>query len=144
MGIPRAGLSGATALLVVLTACGGSTPQTASETVGDEVQVSEPDLDPLRQTGPSSYSVVIYSAQGIFDPDEIRIPVGSQVTFRLESQEEMIHGLSIEGTSVEIASSPPSYAKATYTFTEPGEYPFVCHIYCGGGHDIMRGKVVVE
>lgn len=121
-------------LVVLLTSCGpsGSSPS------------PDPDAPGLHRTGPDRFTAIIYSTQGVYDPDEITVPAGSEVTFRLITDDEMIHGLAIEGTDVEISTSPPEDAEATHTFDQPGEYPFVCHIYCGGGHDIMRGKVVVE
>lgn len=134
----------AAAALLILAACGGSDPGSSGEAGQVAEQASAVTQDGVRKTGPNSYSVVVYSTQGLFDPDEIRVPEGSTVTFRLKSDDEMVHGLQIEGTDVAILSSPPDDSEATYTFSEPGDYPFVCQIYCGGGHDIMRGKVIVE
>lgn len=131
-------------LLLLAAACGQSDSSPPPESTTAEKPTPDPDAPGLHRTGPDRYRAVVYSTQGIYDPDEIRVPVGSKVTFRLVSDDEMIHGLAIEGTDVEISSSPPEDAEAIHTFAEPGEYPFVCHIYCGGGHDIMRGKVVVE
>lgn len=131
-------------LLFLAAACGQSDSSPAPESKTAEEPAPDPDAPGLHRTGSDRYRAVVYSTQGIYDPDEIRVPVGSEVTFRLVSDDEMIHGLAIEGTGVEISSSPLEEAEAIHTFAEPGEYPFVCHIYCGGGHDIMRGKVVVE
>jgi len=143
-GIRRLRALSVSAALLILAACGGSDPGSSGEAGQVAEQASDVTQDGVRKTGPNRYSVVVYSTQGIFDPDEIRVPEGSTVTFRLKSDDEMVHGLQIEGADVAILSSPPDDSEATYTFTEPGEYPFVCQIYCGGGHDIMRGKVIVE
>ena len=127
-GIRRLRTLSVSAALLVLVGCGGSEPGPSGETGRVAEQASDVTQDGVRKTGPNSYLVVVYSTQGIFDPDEIRIPVGSTVTFRLNSDDEMVHGLQIEGTDVAILSSPPEDSEATYTFTEPGEYPFVCQI----------------
>ncbi len=31
----------------------------------------------------------------------------------------------------------------TYTFTEVGEFTFVCNVFCGDGHRGMKGKIIV-
>jgi cytochrome c oxidase subunit 2 len=39
---------------------------------------------------------------------------------------------------------PGQIARVTARFPQAGEYPFVCHEYCGIAHHIMAGKVIVE
>jgi cytochrome c oxidase subunit 2 len=39
---------------------------------------------------------------------------------------------------------PGLVSSATATFSQPGEYLFVCHEYCGLAHHAMTGKVIVE
>lgn len=137
-------LAAAVPLVVLLASCGQSGPSPSPDSAEAEEPAPDPDAPGVHRTGPDRFTAIIYSTQGVYDPDEITVPAGSEVTFRLITDDEMIHGLAIEGTDVEISTSPPEDAEATHTFDQPGEYPFVCHIYCGGGHDIMRGKVVVE
>ena len=76
-------------------------------------------------------------------PNEIRIPKGSTVTFYLHSQ-DVIHGIKIKDTTVSLMVIPGQVGRATYTFDEPGEYLFLCHEYCGLGHHVMSGKIIVE
>lgn len=97
----------------------------------------------MRELGPGRYEVNIVARMWGFDPNEIRIPRGSTVTFYLQSQ-DVIHGLKIKDTTVSLMVIPGQVGKATYTFEEPGEYLFVCHEYCGMGHHVMSGKVIVE
>lgn len=131
-------------LLALVPACGRSDSAPTPGAGGTGEPAPDPDAPGLHETGPGRYTAVVYSAQGIYDPDEIRVPVGAEVTFRLITDDEMVHGFTIEGTDVELLTAPPEDAVATHTFTDAGEYPFWCQIYCGGGHDIMRGRVIVE
>ena len=32
----------------------------------------------------------------------------------------------------------------SYRFDEPGEYLLICHEYCGLGHHMMYGRIIVE
>ena len=38
---------------------------------------------------------------------------------------------------------PGQVSKLTYTFDEVGEFPYICHEYCGTGHAAMFGTVKV-
>ena len=78
-----------------------------------------------------------------FTPNEIRIPAGSEVTF-LATSVDVIHGIHIEGTRVNMMLIPGQIARNTYRFEEPGEHLMVCHEYCGAGHHLMYGRVIVE
>jgi cytochrome c oxidase subunit 2 len=39
---------------------------------------------------------------------------------------------------------PGQIAHVEARFDTPGEYPMLCHEYCGIAHHTMAGKVVVE
>ena len=56
------------------------------------------------------------------------------------------HGASINvGFAGHIMRRPArTMAEMTMTFTEPGEYLVYCTVYCGLGHDMMKGKIIVE
>jgi cytochrome c oxidase subunit 2 len=95
------------------------------------------------QRGAGSYEVVMVGQTWSFRPNEIRVPVGSQVTFTTTSQ-DVIHGLRIEKTNVNIMLIPGQVGRASAHFTQPGEYLLVCHEYCGLAHHTMFGKVIVE
>jgi cytochrome c oxidase subunit 2 len=54
------------------------------------------------------------------------------------------HGFAIANTDIILELFHNQVARARYTFTQPGEYLFVCSAYCGAGHATMTGKVIVE
>lgn len=97
----------------------------------------------VRQTGERTYEAVILGQAWQFVPNEIRVPVGAEVTF-LATSVDVIHGFEIAGTRMNMMLIPGQVSRNTYTFREPGEHLIICHEYCGAGHHFMSGKVVVE
>ena len=96
----------------------------------------------LRELSPGKYEVYILAQVWRFDPNEITVPAGSTVTFYVTSR-DLQHGFKIQDTNVNMMVIPGQVSKLTATFDKPGEYNFICHEYCGTGHAIMFGKVVV-
>jgi cytochrome c oxidase subunit 2 len=112
----------------------------------DPMQVeSTPPFDApgLRATGPESYEAVIIARAWQFEPREIRVPAGSEVSFTVTSS-DVIHGLSIEGTRINMMVLPGQIARTTYRFEEPGRHLMLCHEFCGVNHHTMFGEVIVE
>jgi cytochrome c oxidase subunit 2 len=97
----------------------------------------------VRRTGEHTYEAVILGQVWQFIPNEIRVPAGAEVTFTATSV-DVIHGLEIQGTTLNLMLIPGQISRNTYTFREPGEHLMICHEYCGVGHQLMYGKVVVE
>ena len=119
-------------------------PSRAGEIAPDAVQRTPPFDEPgVRQVGPGRYEAVVLARAWGFTPAEIRVPVGSAVTFRATSI-DVVHGFNIEGTRVNMMLLPGQISELTYTFHEPGEHLLICHEYCGVGHQAMFGKVIAE
>lgn len=87
-------------------------------------------------------AVVIGSAWQ-FNPSEIRVPVGREILFTVTTT-DVIHGFNIEGTRLNMMLVPGQVSRNTYRFDEPGEYLVICHEYCGLGHHMMAGRIIVE
>lgn len=109
-------------------------------TVRTTVPFDQPGLHPH---GPGRYELVLVASAWSFAPAEIRIPAGSEVTITATTV-DVIHGLHIEGTRVNMMLIPGQVARNTFRFDAPGEHLMVCHEYCGAGHHFMAGRVVVE
>lgn len=97
----------------------------------------------VRQTGPDAWEVIGYGQVWSFVPNEIRVPAGAEITFRLTSA-DVVHGFAIEGTRVNLMLLPGQVTELKYTFREPGEHLLICHEYCGINHHMMSGRVIVE
>jgi len=90
-----------------------------------------------------SVTVTAIAMMFAFQPNEIRVPAGRPVTFRLASP-DVVHGFEIVGTNANTMVIPGYVSQFTTTFTTPGEYLIVCNEYCGLGHHSMMGKLIVE
>jgi cytochrome c oxidase subunit II len=97
----------------------------------------------VRQTGPNHYEVVIIGQAWSFNPAEIRVPAGALVTFTATSI-DVLHGLHVEGTRLNMMLIPGQISRLNHTFREPGERLIICHEFCGVGHHFMYGRVIVE
>lgn len=109
-----------------------------------EVRNTPPFDDPgVREVAPGVYEVVVLGQAWSFIPNEIRIPAGAEVTF-ISTSADILHGFNIEGTRVNVMLIPGQVSRVVHRFDEPGEHLLICHEYCGLGHHLMSGKVIVE
>ena len=69
--------------------------------------------------------------------------VGGIITF-IATSADVLHGLNLERTRVNMMLIPGQVSRTVHTFDEPGEYMTICHEYCGVGHHYMNARVVVE
>ena len=97
----------------------------------------------VRELAPGNYEAYILAQTWVFQPNEVRIPAGSEITFYITSK-DVQHGFQLEGTNINMMILPGQVSTLTATFDEPGEHNFICHEYCGVGHQTMYGKLVVE
>jgi len=113
-------------------------------------------VDPRRlaETAPFDAPGVVQIAPGVFEarmtsqiwsftPAEIRVPAGATVTFVVTSR-DVVHGLYIPHAHVNAMLLPGQVTRVTARFDTPGEYPIICHEYCGIAHHAMAGRVIVE
>ena len=97
----------------------------------------------VKQIAPGQYEVRMLAQIWAFAPGEIRVPAGSTVHFWVTSK-DVVHGLFIPRANVNVMVLPGQIAHVEARFDRPGEYPIICHEYCGIAHHTMAGKVIVE
>jgi cytochrome c oxidase subunit II len=132
------------ALLVTAFGAGIHVPSVAGR-VNPATLTETPPFDQLGvvQTGPLRYEVRMIGQIWSFTPNEIRVPVGSTVTFVATSR-DVIHGLFIPAANVNVMLIPGQISRVTARFNRAGEFFIACHEYCGIAHHTMGGKVIVE
>ena len=117
----------------------GEDEEVDPRTVLDAPPWSEPGL---RQIGDKEYEAFVVAQTWNFVPRELEIPVGSTVTIYVTSP-DLQHGFKVTDTNINTMVVPGQVSKLTYTFDEVGEFPYICHEYCGSGHAAMYGVVNV-
>lgn len=135
------------AILVAITltafAVGIGVPGVGGRIDPQAVSQTEPfDKPGVRELAPGRFEVAVVAQTFLFNPKEIHVPVGAKVTFVVTSK-DVIHGFKIENVPVNVMILPGQISRVTTQFDKPGEYLVVCHEYCGGGHHVMAGKVIV-
>ena len=95
------------------------------------------------EIAPGQYEVRMTAQIWSFAPNEIRVPAGSTVHFWATSK-DLVHGLLIPHANVNVMLLPGQIAHVQTRFDTPGEYPIICHEYCGIAHHTMAGKILVE
>lgn len=132
-------------IALILTSFGvGVSLPGAAGSVDPRDLINQPPFDKpgVYEVSPGKYRVVMIAFTWSFNPAEVRVPVNSEVTFEITSR-DVTHGVLLEGTNLNIMVIPGQVAKTTVKFTKPGNYQYVCHEYCGVGHQAMAGKVIV-
>lgn len=132
------------ALLVTAFGAGIHVPGVAGRIDPAKVAETPPfDRPGFVQTGPLRYEVRMVGQIWSFTPNQIRVPVGSTVTFVATSR-DVIHGLFIPAANVNVMLIPGQISRVSARFDREGEFFLACHEYCGIAHHTMGGKIIVE
>jgi cytochrome c oxidase subunit 2 len=84
----------------------------------------------------------IQHPQGRSEINELHIPTGRPIQLQMVSQ-DVIHSFYVPEFRVKKDVLPGRYTSMWFEATKPGTYHLFCAEYCGTGHAIMRGRVVV-
>jgi cytochrome c oxidase subunit 2 len=123
----------------------GITPPSHVETIDPKAAFTDPRFSRLgvpTEFADGTIEVQIVAIMFSFAPNEIRVPPGRRIRFRLTSS-DVTHGFMIAGTNVNSMISPGYISQFTTTFETPGDYLLICHEFCGTGHHAMHGRVIV-
>jgi cytochrome c oxidase subunit II len=109
-----------------------------------KLEVTAPfDKPGLKQIGENEYEAVMILQAFGFTPQELEIPAGSTVHFKLTSK-DVIHGFQIVDTNVNGMVMPGHVLNITQTFEQPGNYLVLCNEYCGAAHQYMSTTITVK
>ena len=99
----------------------------------------------LREVAPGKYDAYVL-AHAIpsweYLPKEMTVPAGSSVTFYVTSP-DVQHGFKIQDTNANFMVLPGQVSKLTIKFKNPGTYNYICTEFCGAGHGVMYGAIIV-
>jgi cytochrome c oxidase subunit II len=97
----------------------------------------------VNQLDAHTYQVFAVAKMWSFEPNEIYIPVGSDVDFYITSK-DVVHGFNIYDKNVNMMAIYGGITKTSVHFGKPGVYKITCHEYCGVGHQNMQAEVIVN
>ena len=131
--------------IVVTAVTGSSHPPSHTEVIDPETLAVDGEFATpgVARQADGAVTVSLRAEFYVFRPEQVRVPAGVPVTFRVTSP-DVLHGFQIVGTNVNLTVAPGYISQVTTTFETPGEYLVVCNEYCGLGHHLMQGKVIVE
>ncbi|GAA3732281.1 cytochrome c oxidase subunit II [Salinicoccus jeotgali] len=123
----------------------GMAPPSHKETIDPEkVEETAPFDNPgVYEVGNNKYEVVMTLQAFAFEPSEITVPKGAEVTFIMTSK-DVIHGVNVPHTNLNTMVVPGQIQRITQTFNESEEFIMICNEYCGTGHQMMSANIKVE
>ena len=132
------------AAILLTTTLQAIQPPSHLETIDPTTVGSSPEFgNPGVRLTSGGVTVVVLASMFSFSPNPIEVPAHVPVTFRLTSP-DVIHGFEVAGTNANAMAIPGYVSQFTVTFDRPGEYVIACNEYCGIGHHIMTGKLIVR
>ena len=122
----------------------GRLPPSHVETIDPTNVFADPRFSPqgVVATADGAVEARVIALMFTFLPQELRVPLGRPVTFRVTSTDVM-HGFQIVGTNGNTMVAPGYISQFTMTFDEPGEYLILCNEYCGLNHHNMSARLIV-
>lgn len=100
----------------------------------------------LHQRDDGSWELIYVGQAWAWTPQEVVIPAearGEEITIKSTTL-DVIHGMKITQTNVNIMLIPGQISEVDVTFDEPGTHTLICHEYCGIQHHVMGAQIIVE
>ncbi len=85
----------------------------------------------------------IVAKQFSFDPPSIEVNKGDKVILNIQSI-DVTHGIRISEFGVNSLLQSGETVKIEFIADKSGEFSFFCNVYCGNGHNNMRGRLIVN
>lgn len=86
--------------------------------------------------------IVLQASNYRFSPKVIEIGLGEEVDLYIESAQG-VHGFKCPALEVDELIRPDQPVTIRIVAKKIGKVPFYCSHFCGWGHLLMRGKIVV-
>jgi len=97
---------------------------------------------PYSAPQPTERTIRIEASQYAFNPGQVQVNPGDQVTLELVST-DVVHGLYLDSYELSVQADPGQTARLEFTADRPGTFRMRCNVTCGAMHPFMIGKLVV-
>jgi cytochrome c oxidase subunit 2 len=101
------------------------------------------DLEPSGEVVDGVRVIRMTASRYKFEPDRIVVNLGDRVRLEISS-EDGPRGIAIWGYDIDRRFEPGKTEAITFDAHKPGQYHFVCPVYCGPGCIDMRGDLYVK
>ena len=88
-------------------------------------------------------TIAVVMRKFAIEPAEIRVKKGQRVRLEI-STADVQHGFHVPDLNIREPVQPGRPAVVVFTAERRGEYPVMCSILCGKGHDDMKAVIIVE
>ncbi len=78
-----------------------------------------------------------------FIPDTITVKEGTKVVLSIESI-DVSHGILLPEFGINESLKPGKLTTVEFIADKKGTFSFSCNVYCGSGHNNMKGTLIVE
>ncbi len=83
------------------------------------------------------------ASQWKFEPSTITVKKGDRVVLKIKSN-DVTHGFNLPAFNINENIPSGEVVTVDFVANKVGEFEFACSVYCGQGHDAMKGKLIVE
>lgn len=109
---------------------------------GSEENATYPRISVEENNGVTERTIHMGVRQWAWDPAELRAKQGELVRLVIHNA-DVRHAIVIPDLGVE-ADIPEEGAIVEFTASRRGTFDFLCATYCGTGHAMMQGRIVIE
>jgi len=81
--------------------------------------------------------ITVDAKQFEFNPNIIKVKEGEKIRIKINNL-DVEHAISIPELGIDI------HDEGEFVAEKKGNFSFSCHVYCGSGHENMKGVLVVE
>lgn len=117
-------------------------PELSSDVEDGEENAAYPRITVEEKNGVTERTIHMGVRQWAWDPSEIRVKQGELVRLVIHNA-DIRHAIVIPDLGVE-ADIPEEGAIVEFTASRRGTFDFLCATYCGTGHAMMQGRMIVE
>lgn len=87
--------------------------------------------------------IKIEAKRFVYSPNEITLKKGQPVVLEFNAI-DFVHGFKIPDLNLRADLPPGKVTRLPLTPDKVGVYDFLCDNFCGGGHEEMSGRIVVQ
>jgi cytochrome c oxidase subunit II len=136
---------GLLALALLVSGCTQGTGNTLEQKEGDAMQkdgaAMEKNGDAMTTGETKEFTIAM--TQFDFSPSTITVNKGDTVKINVTSS-DVGHGFSLPEFGVDLKPAVGETATAEFVADKTGTFTFRCNVFCGSGHQGMKGTLIVN